>query len=148
MSFGALSKDANYATVQHTTRTSASLLEGYYWAVFGQGDGTEAGLWKSTSPTSLIPSTGSTTVNLNTSHGFGLVVASPHVNVGPNFLNTHPGIFGAINSGYENARLIFTYTNPEYNPLVQTMTLGVKAGPTAEVGAYSEKLTYVCGGFY
>lgn len=148
LSFGTLPKDGNYVTVQHTARTSARDLDGYYWAVFGQGDGTEAGLWKSTPPESLIPSSGDKTINLSLERGFGLVVSSPQGNVRPDFANTTPGEFGTINSGQNKARLMFTYLNPVQNPLVQTITLGARAGVTSEPGVYSERLTYICGGFY
>ncbi len=148
LSFGTLPKNGDYLTVQHTARTSARDLEGYYWAVFGQGDGVEAGLWKSTPPTSLIASSGSSTLDLSLNEGFGLTVASPYGEVRPHFRNIYPGRFGAINSGQNNTRLIFTYINPEHNPLVQTMTLGARAGIATEPGAYSEMLTYICGGFY
>ncbi len=148
LSFGTLPKNDSYISIQHTAVTSANFTEGYYWAVYGQGDGNEAGLWKSTSPTSLIPSSGNTTLNLNNVDGFGLTVASSNGTVAPNFSNSHPGVFGAINSGYQNPRMIFWYIKPELDPITKTMTFGVKAGATAEAGAYSETITYVCGGFY
>ena len=71
LSFGSLPRE-NHITIEHSLFAESNLTEGYYWAVSGQGDGTNAGLWKSTIPTSLIPSTGNTTINLVQNSGFGL----------------------------------------------------------------------------
>ncbi len=145
LSFGTLPRDGNYITKEHTLSTESSLVEGYYWAVYGQGDGVNAGLWKSTLPTSLIPSTGSSTINLFQDYGFGLNVSSSSGTVTDNFDN-EPNIFGAINSGSANSRLIFYETATASSTL--NVTLAVKPGPATEVGEYSETLTYLCGGLY
>ena len=145
LSFGTLPRDGNYVTQQHSLLTESNLVNGYYWAVFGQGDGTNAGLWKSTLPTSLIPSTGSTTINLSQNHGFGLNVSSPSGNI-PNDFDNVSGVFGAINSGSLNSRLIFYEESSASSNL--NITLGARAGVATEVGEYSETLTYLCGGLY
>ena len=145
LSFGTLPRDGNYITKQHSLSIETNLVDGYYWAVFGQGDGTNAGLWKSTLPTSLIPSTGSTIINLSQNYGFGLNVSSASGNIPDNFDNV-PGIFGAINSGSSNSRLIFYEESPASSNI--SITLGARAGVGTEVGEYSETLTYLCGGLY
>ncbi len=147
-SFGTLTRDGTYKTTQHNLSTTSNLTKGLYWAVFGQGNGTEAGLWKSTSPTSLIPSTGSTTIDLGQNQGFGLSIASPRGTVPSNFSNPSSNIFGAINSGSSNSRIIFYDEQPFLEPLTLTVTLGARPGIASEVGSYSETLTYLCGGLY
>lgn len=147
-SFGTLTRDGTYKTTQHNLSSTSNLTKGFYWAVFGQGDGSEAGLWKSTSPTSLIPSTGSTTVNLLENEGFGLSVVSPRGVVPSNFSNPSSNIFGSINSGASNSRVIFYDEETFLEPLTLTVTLGARPGIASEVGAYSETLTYLCGGLY
>lgn len=144
--FGTLSRGGNYATKQHTLSTSSSHPNGYYWAVYGKGNGTQAGLWKSTIPTSIIPSTGSTTINLSNNPGFGLRVSTPSGNVPSHFSHSNASVFGAINSGHSNSRLIFHSGVQGSSEL--TVTMGVRAGASAEVGPYSETLTYLCGGLY
>lgn len=145
ISFGTLPRDGSYITRQHSLLTESNLVDGYYWAVFGQGDGTNAGLWKSTFPTSLIPSTGSTTVNLSQNYGFGLRVSSASGNI-PNNFNSAPGIFGAINSGSTNSRLIFYQSSSASSNI--GITLGARVGVVNEAGEYTETLTYLCGGLY
>ena len=64
---GTLYPGGSYATAStHTIGTDTSgTTAGYYWAAYGLGDGsTDAGLYKSTATTYLIPSTGSATVDL------------------------------------------------------------------------------------
>ena len=117
-------------------------------AVYGQGDGNIAGLWKPTSPTSLIPSPSNSTVNLLTNHGFGLAISSLTGTVMDDFIGNPPGVFGGVNSGYQQSRLIFYEENPEFTPLEMLVTLGARAGVASEAGSYSETLTYFCGAFY
>jgi len=147
LNFGTISKDA-FTTTQHTLSITAAQVEGVYWGVYGQGNGVDAGLWKSTVPQSLIPSTGSTTVNLSNSGGFGLFVASASGTIPNNFLANNNGVFGAINSGMYQPRLIFYDNLLAINPSVLNVTLGVRAKTTSEPGAYAENLTYICGAIY
>ncbi len=144
--FGTLSRGGDYTTNQHTLSATSSHSSGYYWAVYGKGNGTQAGLWKSTTPTSIIPSTGSTTINLTNNPGFGLRVSSPSGTVPPNFSHSNVSVFGAINSGRNNSRLIFH--SGEQGSSNLTVTIGARAGASVEVGPYSETLTYLCGGLY
>ncbi len=144
--FGTLSRGGSYTTKQHTLSATSSHPSGYYWAVYGKGNGTQAGLWKSTTPTSIIPSTGSTTINLTNNPGFGLKVSSPSGTVPPNFSHSNVSVFGAINSGRSNSRLIFHSGVQGSSDL--TVTIGARAGASVEVGPYSETLTYLCGGLY
>ncbi len=146
ISFGSLPRDGNYVVEQHFLETQSNLAEGYYWAVFGQGDGSEAGLWKSTVPTSLIPSTGNTTIDLSANLGFGLNVSSSSGTIPEDFNSNPPGVFGSINSGSANSRLIFYESTSSSSNL--TVTLGARAGLSTETGPHSENLTYFCGGLY
>ncbi len=146
-SFGTLPKDGSVRTVQHTVSSTTSLTKGLYWAVYGQGDGINAGLWKSAPPASLIPSTGTTTINLGQTHGFGLSASASRGVVPSDFAHTG-NIFGAINSGSQQARILFYDEEPYTGSLAITVTLGARAGAGTEVGPHTETLTYICGGLY
>jgi hypothetical protein len=146
ISFDILPRSGSYTTRQHSLSTESSLVNGYYWAVYGQGDGTNAGLWKSTVPTSLIPSTGTTTINLSQNQGFGLRANSSSGVIPDHFSDSNSNVFGAINSGSSNSRLIFHESaNTNSNIII---TLGARVGASTEVGPHSETLTYFCGGLY
>jgi hypothetical protein len=147
LDFGTISKDS-YTTTQHTLSVTAAQVEGVYWGVYGQGNSVEAGLWKSSTPQSLIPSAGNTTVNLDSDGGFGLFVASASGTIPNHFLANNDGIFGAINSGSHRPRLIFYDNILAVNPAIINVTLGVRALTTSEPGAYAENLTYICGAIY
>jgi hypothetical protein len=152
VNLGTLYPGGAFAIGSHTISTSAT--NGYYWAAYGQGDGSnDAGLWKATSVTKLIPSTGSTTVDLNPANaeGFGMVLTQPAGGsvVPANFnLNPASGVFGALDMKLAGARMIIYKTSGAGSAEVSTVTYGAKAGTGAPAGAYSETVTFVCGGYY
>jgi uncharacterized protein (TIGR02145 family) len=146
---GMLYKGGAYVTGSHTISTlTSSGVGGFYWSVYGEGDGsTEAGLYNSDGATDILPSTGSTTIDLRTTtSGFGLVVTSPFGNIPGNFSNSTPGVFGSINRTFSGTRVIL-YGGAHTEGFNSTVTIGARAGSDKLDGDYEETLTYVCGGF-
>lgn len=153
---GVLFPGGAYSAASHTISTSTSLTtSGYYWAAYGTGDGsTDAGLYKSTATTYLLPSTGSTTIDLTGvgTEGFGMTVSDPDAGgaavVPANFSNASPGIFGALDRTSAGARLILSQNGSQASPDNSTITYGAKAGGSAEAGSYSENVHFICGAYY
>jgi hypothetical protein len=147
---GTLYRGGAYTTAGHTINTVTSEgIGGFYWAVYGEGDGTgtDAGLATTDSGGDILPSTGSTTINLLTaSEGFGLIVTSADGTVTDDFQDTTPGIFGALNRTFDGARVIL-YGAADSVGFDSTITLGAKAAGDSVIGSYEETLTYVCGGY-
>lgn len=150
VNLGTLYPGGAFAIGSHTISTSAT--SGYYWAAYGQGDGTtDAGLWKGSATTYLIPSGGSTTVDLNPANaeGFGMTVApGGGATVPANFSAASSGVFGALDLKLPGARMILYKASAAGSSEVSTVTYGAKAGATAEAGNYTETVTFVCGGYY
>jgi len=154
---GTLYPGGSYATAStHTIGTDTSgTTAGYYWAAYGLGDGsTDAGLYKSTATTYLIPSTGSATVDLTGpgSEGFGIALSDPDgagaAVVVADFVNTTPGIFGALDRGPAGSQMILYQNAAQASNETSTVTYGARAGSSAVAGSYQESVTYVCGGYY
>lgn len=154
---GTLYPGGSYATAStHTIGTDTSgTTAGYYWAAYGQGDGsTDAGLYKSTANTYLLPSTGSGTVDLTGagSEGFGIALSDPDgagaAVVVTDFVNTTPGIFGALDRGPAGAQMILYQNAAQASNETSTVTYGARASSSAVAGSYQESVTYVCGGYY
>ncbi len=142
---GALYRGGAYVTASHTLGTSTTGgSRGYYWTVFGLGDGLEAGL---KSPNYLIRSLNNT-VNLLTGEGFGLVV-SPNAgsSVPLDFSTALSGVFGSVKSGFDNARMILYRTSEQPDHEEAVVTVAARASEDAEVGEYTETLTYSCGAY-
>lgn len=156
VNLGALYPGGSYVTGTHKISIStSSTAQGYYWAIYGQGDGsTDAGLYKSTATTHLIPSTGSSTIDLRgtNTEGFGVVASDPDsaraATVSPDFADTTPGVFGALDRGISGAQLLISQNEAQALSEESTITYGVKAGTSAETGSYQETITFVCGGYY
>lgn len=156
VNLGTLYPGGAYATGTHTLSTTTSTTAGgYYWTVYGQGDGaTDAGLWKSTATTHLIPSTGSTTIDLRVvaTEGFGMTASDPDGGTGAvvatDFADTTLGVFGALDRGPAGAQLLLSQIGAQTTPEDSTITYGAKAGSAAVVGSYQETVTFVCGGYY
>lgn len=135
------------------TTTSGS-ANGYYWTVYGRGNGTStAGLWKSVATTYLIASNnGSPTVNISGtgSEGFGLNLTSipSGTNAGTGFYGNSAGVYGSVAYSAANAELLLYRTTPAGTTEYATVEYGARAGSGAQAGAYSETITYVCGGYY
>ncbi len=133
------------------TTTSGS-AGGYYWLVYGKGDGTNAGLYKSTAATYLIKSDNTNlTVDISTtgSEGFGLNVAPTDGAVGgPGFSGNASEVYGSIGANANNAELLLYKIGAQANTANTTVTYGARAGGSSIAGSYSETVTYVCGGYY
>jgi len=154
---GTLYPGGSYATAStHTIGTDTSgTTAGYYWAAYGLGDGsTDAGLYKSTATTYLIPSTGSATVDLTGagSEGFGIALSDPDgagaAVVVTDFVNSTPGVFGALDIGPAGSQMILYQNASQASNETSTVTYGARAGSSAVAGSYQESVTYVCGGYY
>ena len=149
VSLGTLYPGGTFATGTHTISTTAT--SGYYWAAYGTGDGSsDAGLYKVPASPYLIPSTGSTTVDLNpaNSQGFGLVLTQPSgASVPANFLAGTNGVFGALDRLPAGARMILSKTAAGTGE-ASTVTYGARASTSAIAGSYTETVTFICGGYY
>lgn len=154
VNLGSLYPGGSFSTATHTISTSTSTTtRGYYWAAYGQGDGsTDAGLYQSA--TYLIPSTGSTTIDLTgvDAEGFGMTVSDPDAGgaatVPSDFSNATSGTFGALDRGTAGARLILHQNGAQSSSESATITYGARASSSAQAGSYSESVTFVCGGYY
>ena len=154
VNLGNLYKGGSYVTGTHTITTStSSSAGGYYWSVYGHGDGsTNAGLFKSTATTYLIASDNtSTTVDISApgSEGFGMNTTLPAgATGGTGFSGNGSGIFGSLGLGASNAELLLYQIGAQATSEDATITYGARAGASAEAGSYSETVTFVCGGYY
>ena len=148
---GTLYPGGALATVTTSNQLSTSSTNsGYYWAVYGKGDGSNAGLYNSSGATNLLPS-GATTVDLTgaDTKGFGLTVTPPSgATVATDFVVGTPGIFGGIVANASGAKLLMykaTETSPAHSA---SITYGARANSASISGTYTEYVTYVCGGYY
>ena len=156
VNLGSLYPGGSYATGTHTITTSTSTTtSGYYWAAYGEGDGsTDAGLYKSTATTDLLASTGSTTVVLTgvDSEGFGMTLSDPDAAgaavVVTDFSDASPGTFGALDRAPAGAQLILYQNATQSSGEASTVTYGARAASAAQAGSYQESVTFVCGGYY
>ena len=156
VNLGTLYPGGSYATAStHTIGTDTSgTTAGYYWAAYGTGNGTDAGLYKSSATTYLIASTGSTTVDITAagSEGFGIALSDPdgasEATVVANFSNATPGIYGALDPLPAGARMILYQNATQASNETSTVTYGARAGASAVAGSYQESVIYVCGGYY
>ncbi|HOV29482.1 MAG TPA: hypothetical protein PLD77_00115 [Candidatus Dojkabacteria bacterium] len=155
VNLGSLYPGGAFTTGQHTISTTTSdTAGGYYWAVYGTGNGTDAGLYKSSATTYLIPSTGSTTVDLRGvgTEGFGMTASDPDAassaTVSANFSDGTLGVFGALDPGVSGAKLLLSQQGAQTSAESSTITYGAKAGASAQTGSYQETVTFICGGYY
>jgi hypothetical protein len=131
--------------------TTSSSNGGYYWAVYGLGDGTDAGLYNSAESPYYLLNSSDTTVDLTgaNSKGFGLTVSPPDgATVAADFQEITPGVFGGIKANASGAKLLMykeTTTDSEHSA---SITYGARADSGALPGSYTEFVTYVCGGYY
>ena len=154
VNLGTLYPGGAYATGGHTISTSTT-SSGYYWAVYGTGDSsTDAGLYKSTATTHLIPSGATATLDLTnaTIYGFGLTLSDPDstdpATVAPNFVDTTAGTFGTIDRLYSGAKLVLSQSGTQGSAENSTVTYGAKASSSAPAGTYTETVYWICGGYY
>jgi hypothetical protein len=156
VSLGTLFPGGAFNSITNTLSTSTSTsASGYYWSAFGTGDGsTDAGLWKSDATTYLIPSTGSTTINLNTGgvQGFGITLSDPDgagaAVIPADFSDAVFGTVGALDRATTGAQVILYQNGAQTSPDVSTVTYVGKAGGSAEAGSYQEVIYFQCGGYY
>ena len=154
VSLGTLYPGGSFVTATHTIGTSSS-NSGYYWAAYGEGDGsTDAGLYKPPTSPYLIASTGSTTIDLTggNAEGFGMTVSDPDTAgtavVPANFQTGTLGQFGALDRTAAGARLILFQPDEQGSNENATITYGARASSAAVSGTYQETVTFVCGGYY
>ena len=120
---------------------------GFYWAVYGDGDGTNAGLYTNAGGTYLLSSEGvEGQVNLLTGEGFGMLASSNQGYVPLKYTLDTSGIFGSISSGVSEAS-VFLYADEPTGAVNTSISYGVRAGSEAQSGSYEETLTYICGGY-
>jgi len=156
VNLGSLYPGGSYSTITHDISTSTSTTTGgYYWAAYGTGDGsTDAGLYKSTSTTYLLPSTGSTTIDLTAvnAEGFGMTVSDPDgagaAAIPTDFGTGTAGTFGSLDMAPSGAQLILYQNGSQSSSESATITYGARAGSSAVAGSYSESVVFVCGGYY
>lgn len=156
VNLGSLYPGGSYATGTHTITTSTSTTtSGYYWAAYGEGDGsTDAGLYKSSATTDLLASTGSTTIALTgvDSEGFGMTLSDPDAAgaavVVTDFSDASAGTFGALDRAPAGAQLILYQNANQSSGEASTVTYGARAASSAQAGSYQESVTFVCGGYY
>lgn len=154
VNLGTLYPGGSYALGSHTITTTAT--DGYYWAAYGNGNGSsgDAGLYKSSTTTYLIPSGPSDTIDLRVagSEGFGLTLSDPDstgpTTVSTNFSNTTLGIFGTLDRGIQGAKIILSKGTNTTSEEISTITYGARAGTSAVPGSYQETVTFVCGGYF
>ncbi len=152
VSIGTLFPGGALVTKEEATQISTSSTNsGYYWAVYGKGNGTTAGLYNSTGAGYTLNS-GATTVDLSGSDtkGFGLVVSTTPsgATTAANFQVTAPTTFGGIVANATGAKLLLYKTTPTAPAHSAGITYGARADSAALAGTYNEYVTYVCGGYY
>jgi uncharacterized protein (TIGR02145 family) len=146
VAFDKLFRGGAYATQNHTLSvTSSDPNGGFYWAVYGEGDGSGAGLATEEGAGYLLPSTGGT-MDLRIAEGFGLISSAASGFIPENFTYTASGVFGSIGMGFNEAKLIFAEAGT-VEDFITTITLGARASSNAVVGDYTETLTYICGSY-
>lgn len=151
---GALYPGGTFAIGSHTISTSTT-ASGYYWAAYGTGDGSsDAGLYKSTPTTHLIPSGPTDTLDLTNASisGFGLTLSDPDAGgtaiVTGNFVDTTFGTFGTLDRLYSGAKLLLYQNGSQISSEQSTVTYGAKADIDAPAGSYQETVYFVCGAYY
>lgn len=161
VNLGTLYRNGAANTGSHTisTTTSVDATNGFYWTIYGTGDGTDSGLYKSTATTYLItsddtPGAGSTpgtTANLNTSEGFGVTAAAGAgtETIPANFDGTSAADVGYLGaSGVAGAQLLLYKTSAQTSASNATVNYFGRAGASAEVGSYTEVVTLTCGLYF
>ena len=148
-----------YVTGNHNITIQTANTSGYYWVVYGQGNGSDSGLFHDDTPGTndyLITSNpGGNTIALTGFgvEGFGLTASSPTpANSGTvvsKFTAGTVGQFGTLGvSGLTGAQLLLYKASNQPDLSTSTITYGARAGASAVPGQYEETVTFVCGGYY
>ncbi|HRY22206.1 MAG TPA: hypothetical protein P5311_00335 [Candidatus Dojkabacteria bacterium] len=154
VALGTLYPGGGLVEVSSTNQLSTSSTNsGYYWAAYGQGNGTNAGLYYAGGPYLIQSGTGTGTVDISTggTEGFGINLTQPSgatVTTDFSYTANGPGVYGSLGATEAGARLILykaTETSPAHS---STIYYGARAGSSALSGSYTEYVTYVCGGYY
>lgn len=148
---GTLYPGGAYATASHTLSVSSTGVGGFYWAAYGKGNGTDAGLYKASATTDFLQSGTAATLDLTnpTIEGFGITVnPTGGGSVPAAFSNTPIGTFGTLDFGIAGAKLIWYKNSAQSVSINATVAYGAKALAGAQAGAYEEQVTFVCGGYY
>ncbi len=160
ISLGTLFRGGAATNGSHTVTTSTSVdaTNGYYWTIYGTGDGTDSGLYKSSATTYLLISddsagSGSTpgaTANLTSvSEGFGVNVGATNETIPSNFDGTSATEVGYLgNSGVDGAQLLMYKTSAQTSGSNATIRYYARAGGSAQAGSYTETVTLVCGIYF
>jgi hypothetical protein len=154
VNIGTLYPGGAFGSGTHTISTSTT-GSGYYWAVYGTGDSsTDAGLYKSTATTKLLPSGATATLDLTNAsiEGFGMTLSDPDAGgdatVSTNFVDTTFGTFGTIDRLFSGAKMVLYQNGSQSSSESSTVTYGAKAGSSAPAGSYQETVYFVCGSYY
>lgn len=135
------------ATVDNQITTTAPST-GYYWAAYGKGNGTNAGLYYSGGPDLIASSATTVDISAPNSEGFGINVDPDAGGTVPaNFQTGTAGRYGGIVYGPAGARLIL-YKTSDATAETVNIIYGARAASDALAGTYTEHITYVCGGYY
>jgi hypothetical protein len=160
---GNLYKGGSFVTTSHNISTyTSSSAGGYYWAVYGYGNGTnQAGLQHTsqTGANTLIesddPGSPSSTIDISTANtrGFGLnvdLLSATGVNIGTGFDDSvnSSGVFGSISFGPSNAELLLYQIGAQSTSESVSIIYGARANSDTVAGTYQETVTFVCGGYY
>lgn len=148
---GTLYPGGAYATASHTLSVSSTGVGGFYWAAYGKGNGSDAGLYKTTVTNYFLQSGATATLNLLSPaiEGFGINVnPTGGGSVPANFSAGTTGTFGTLDFGVAGAKLIWFQNSVQATTISATVAYGAKALAAAVPGAYEEFITYVCGGYY
>jgi formylglycine-generating enzyme required for sulfatase activity len=145
VNLGSLFRGGAYITGGMSLTTEST--NGFYWAVYGQGDGNDAGLYTSESTGYLLSSAGSEgEVNLLTGEGFGMLAETNHGYVPSKYSSSVAGIFGPIGYGVSGASVLL-YADSISSVVNTNIYFGARAGAEALAGNYEETITYICGAY-
>jgi len=158
VALGNLYQGGSYVTGTHAISTSTSnSASGYYWSVYGDGNGATAGYGADAglyNAADTIPSTGSSTLDLRTPNtaAFGMVASVPDLGsavVSTDFGDGTPGVFGALDAGPDGAQLLLYQIGPQTGDAAESdITYGARADSGTTAGSYVEYVTFICGGYY
>lgn len=127
--------------------TTTSPTTGYYWAAYGKGNGTAAGLYYAAGPDLIASSATTVDISGANSEGFGINIGNTTGTVPANFQTGTAGRYGGIVFGPAGAKLIL-YKTAAATAETADVTYGARADSAATAGTYTEFITYVCGGYY
>ncbi len=143
VNIGTLYRGGAYTTADMYIQADST--SGFYWALYGQGDGNEAGLYDSESE-DLLSSLGvEGRVDLHQGSGFGLVGTTNqgYIPVRYQINSDNYGEFGGIGMGLSNAKVLL-YADEPSGTVSTSLYYGARAGLTDAVGTYTETiLTFV-----